>query len=72
MGQSKSAESGPLLKLLLERFPILLVGCIFNGEGVVTLADFAAFLHFALALLWYIFKSRRGSWVEDILGDVIL
>jgi hypothetical protein len=72
MGQSKSAESGPLLKLLPERFPILLVGCIFNGEGVVTLADFAAFLHFALALLWYIFKSRRGSWVEDILGDVIL
>jgi hypothetical protein len=30
---------------------ILLVKCIFNGDGVVTLADFTAFLHFALALL---------------------
>jgi hypothetical protein len=56
----------------LERLPILLVGCIFNGDDVFTLADFAALLHFALALLQYIFKSRRGSWVGDILGDVIL
>jgi hypothetical protein len=40
-----------LLKPLLECFPILLVGCIFNGDGVVTLADFAEFLHAALALL---------------------
>jgi hypothetical protein len=72
MGQSRTAESGPQLKLLLERFPILLVRGIFNGDGVVTLADFAAFLHFALPFLQYIFKSRRGSWVGDILGDVIL
>jgi hypothetical protein len=56
----------------LERLPILLVGCIFNGDGIVTFADFAAFLHLALALLWNIFKLRRGSWVGDILGDVIL
>jgi hypothetical protein len=56
----------------LERFPILVIVCIFNGGGVVTLADFVAFLHFALALHQYIFKSRRGSWVGDILGDVIL
>jgi hypothetical protein len=56
----------------LERLPILLVGCIFNGDGVVTLADFTAFLHLALALLRNIFKSRRGSWVRDIIGDVIL
>jgi hypothetical protein len=72
MGQSRSAESGPKLKPLLEHLPILLVRCIFNGDGVVTLSDFAAFLHFSLALLRYIFKSRRGSWVGDILGDVIL
>jgi hypothetical protein len=51
MGQSRSAESGPELKLLLERFPILLIGRIFNGDCVVTLADFATFLHFSLALL---------------------
>jgi hypothetical protein len=72
MGQSRTVESGPQLKSLLESFPILLVGGIFNGDGVVTLADFTAFLQFALALLRYIFKSRRGSWVRDILGDVIL
>jgi hypothetical protein len=41
-------------------------------DGVVTLADFAVFLHFALALLRYIFKTRRGSGVRDILSNVIL
>jgi hypothetical protein len=56
----------------LERFPILLVGRVFNGDGVVTLADFAAFLHLALTLLWNIYKSRRGSRVGDKLRDVIL
>jgi hypothetical protein len=56
----------------LEHLPILLIRCILNGDGVVTLADFTVFLHFALALLRYIFKSRRRSWVGDILGDVIL
>jgi hypothetical protein len=60
MGQSRTAGSGPQLKPLLESFPNLLVGGIFNGDGVVTLADFAVFLHFALPLLWYIFKSRGG------------
>jgi hypothetical protein len=42
--------------MLLERLPILLVGSIFNGDGVVTFADHATFLHFALALLWNIYK----------------
>jgi hypothetical protein len=58
--------------LLLERFPILLVERVFNGDGVVTLADFATFLHLALSLLWNIYKSRRGSRVGDKLCDVIL
>jgi hypothetical protein len=56
----------------LERLPILLVGRIFNSDGLVTFADFVGFLHLALSLLQNIFKSRRGSWVGDILGDVIL
>jgi hypothetical protein len=51
MGQSRSTESGPQLKPLLERFPVFLIGRIFNGDGVVTLADFALFLHLAFALL---------------------
>jgi hypothetical protein len=51
MGQSRATKSGLQVKPLLERFPILLIGGIFNGDGVITLTDFAAFLHFALALL---------------------
>jgi hypothetical protein len=54
------AEPGLQLKSLLERFPILVVEGIFNGDGVVTLAYLMAFLHFALSLLWYVFESRRG------------
>jgi hypothetical protein len=61
IGQPRSAEPGPQLKLLLQRVPVLLVGRIFSGDGVVTLADFTAFLGLALALLWNIYKSRRGS-----------
>jgi hypothetical protein len=58
--------------LLLECFPILLVGRVFNGDGVVTFADFTAFFCFALALLWNIYKSRMGSWVGDKFRNVIL
>jgi hypothetical protein len=67
VGQSRAAEPGTQLKPLLERLPILVVGGVFNGDGVVTLADFVALLRFALSLLRYIFKSwgeadRRYTW----------
>jgi hypothetical protein len=52
--------------------PIILVGRIFNGDGVVTFTDFVAFFGLALAVLWNIYKLRRGSWVGDILRNVIL
>jgi hypothetical protein len=58
--------------LLLECFPILLVGGVFYGDTVVTFADFTAFLRFALALLWNINKLRRRSWIREKLHDVIL
>jgi hypothetical protein len=58
--------------LLLECFPILLVGGVFYGDTVVTFADFTAFLRFALALLWNINKLRRRSWIGEKLRDVIL
>jgi hypothetical protein len=45
----------------LERFPIFLVGCIFNSDGVVNFADFMAFFGLALALLWNIYMLRRGE-----------
>jgi hypothetical protein len=35
----------------VECFPILLIGRVFNGDGVVTLSDFTTFFCFALALL---------------------
>jgi hypothetical protein len=56
----------------LQRFPILLVGRIFYSDGVVTFANFTVFFGLALALLWNIYKSRRGSWVRDKLHNVIL
>jgi hypothetical protein len=40
----------------MECLLILIVQGVFDGDGVVTLTDFAAFLHLALPLHWYIFK----------------
>jgi hypothetical protein len=51
IGQPRSAEPGPQLKSLLKCFPIILILCIFKGDGVVTFADFTAFFGLALALL---------------------
>jgi hypothetical protein len=50
VGQPRPAEPGPQLKPLLKRLPVLLVRCVFYGDGVVTLADFTALLALALAL----------------------
>jgi hypothetical protein len=52
----------------LERLPILVVRGVFNGDGVVTLANFAALLHFAFPLLWYIFKSWGGGGLKVYLA----
>jgi hypothetical protein len=72
IGQPRSAEPGPQLKPLLQCLPVPLIGRIFNGDGVVTLADFKVFVGLALDLLWNIYKSRRGSWVGDKLRNVTL
>jgi hypothetical protein len=72
IGQSRTTEPGPQLKTLLQCLPVLLVGRIFNGDSVITLADFTAFLSLVLALLWNIYKPRRGSWVGDKLCNVTL
>jgi hypothetical protein len=70
--QPRSAKPGPQLEPLLKRLPILLVGRVFYGDGVITLADFTALLVFALALLWNNHNSRRGSGVGDKLCQIIL
>jgi hypothetical protein len=56
----------------LKRYPIFLVGGVFYGDSVITFVDFAVFFGLALALLWNIYNLRRGSWVGDILRNVIL
>jgi hypothetical protein len=71
IGQPRMAEPGPQLKPLLQCLPVLLVGRIFNGDGVSTLADFTAFLGLALALLG-ISTSRGGELVGDKLRNVTL
>jgi hypothetical protein len=55
------AEPGTQLKPILERLPILVVGGVFNGDGVVTLSGLTTLLRFALPLLWYIFKLWGGG-----------
>jgi hypothetical protein len=72
VGQPRAVEPGSQLEPLLERLPVLLVGRVFYGDGVITLANFTALLTLALALLWNIHKLRWGSWVRDKLRKIIL
>jgi hypothetical protein len=51
---------------------VLLVGRIFDDDGVVTFADFAALLGLAFSLLQDNYKSGRRSWLRDKLYIVIL
>jgi hypothetical protein len=60
IGQSRTAEPRPQLEPVLQRLPILLVRCIFNGDSVFTLADFTTLLGLALALFG-ISTSRGGE-----------
>jgi hypothetical protein len=60
IGQSRAAEPGPQLEPLLQRLLVLLVGRIFDEDGVITFADFAAL--FALPFpSSRIFTSRGGE-----------
>jgi hypothetical protein len=58
--------------MLLQCLPVLLIGRIFNGDGVVTFADFTTFLALALVLFSNIYKSRRRRRIGDKLRNVIL
>jgi hypothetical protein len=60
------------LEPLLKRLPVHLVGGVFYGDGVVTLADFTALLALDLALLWNLHKSMRGSGPKDKLRQIIM
>jgi hypothetical protein len=47
VGQPRAAEPGPQLEPLLKRLLVFLVGRVFDDNGVVTFADFAALLGLA-------------------------
>jgi hypothetical protein len=70
--QPRAVEPGPKLKSLLECLLILIVRGVFDGDGVVTVTDFASFLHLAFPLCWYIFRLWGRRRIGDELHDVIL
>jgi hypothetical protein len=72
IGQSRAAEPRPQLEPLLKRLLVLFICCVFNDDGVVTFADFAALLSLALPLPWDFHKSGWGSRLRDKLYYVIL
>jgi hypothetical protein len=73
MGQSRAAESRPQLEALLQCFFIVvLLGCVFNDNCVVSFANFASLLGLGLPLLWDLDKLRRRRRLRDELRQVIL
>jgi hypothetical protein len=51
---------------------VLLVERIFDDDGAITFADFAALFGLAFPLLRDIYKSGRRSWLRDKLYNDIL
>jgi hypothetical protein len=61
------------LETLLERLLIvLLIGCVFNDNGVVSLANFAPLLGLGLPFFWDLDQLRRRRRLGDELRQVIL
>jgi hypothetical protein len=57
----------------LEHLFVFIVRAVFNGDGVVTLTDFTAFLLLGLLLPLCIFRKLwQGRRVGDILYNIIL
>jgi hypothetical protein len=57
----------------MECLLVFIVRGVFDGDGVVTLTDFAALLLLTLSLPLRIFcKSWWGRWVGDIFHSIIL
>jgi hypothetical protein len=72
VGQSRAAEPGPQLETLLKRLLVFLIGRVFDDDGFITFADFAALLGLAFPLLRDIYKLGRRSWLRDKLYNIIL
>jgi hypothetical protein len=72
VGQSRAAKPGPQLEPLLKNLLVFLVERIFDDDGVITFADFAALLGLVFPFLRDIYKSGRRSWLRDKLYNIIL
>jgi hypothetical protein len=71
--QAKTAEPRPQLEAVLQRLLIVvLIGRVFNDNGVISLADFTPLLGLGLPFFWDLDQLRRQRRLGDELLQVIL
>jgi hypothetical protein len=67
------AEPGPQLEAVLQRLlVVILIGCVFHDNCVVSLTDFASLLSLGLPFLWDLDLLGRRRRLGDELLQVIL
>jgi hypothetical protein len=60
MRQARAAEPRPQLEAVLQCFlVVILIGRVFNNNGVVSLVDFAPLLGLGLPFFWDLDQLRR-------------
>jgi hypothetical protein len=73
MRQARAAEPRPQLEVVLQRLlVVVLIGCVFNDNCVVSLANFAPLLGLDLPFLWDLDQLRRRRRLGDELRQVVL
>jgi hypothetical protein len=71
--QSRAAEPRPQLEALFERLLIVvLLGCVFDDNCVVSFANLVLLLGLGPPFLWDLDKLRRRRWLRGELRQVIL
>jgi hypothetical protein len=73
MRQARAAEPRPQLEAVLQRLlVVVLIGRVFNDNGVVSLANFTLLLGLGLPFLWDLDQLRRRRRLGDKLRQVVL
>jgi hypothetical protein len=73
MRQARAAKHRPQLEAVLQRLlVVVLIGCIFNDNCVVSLANFASLLGRGFPFLWDLDQLRRRRRLGGELRQVIL
>jgi hypothetical protein len=73
MRQARAAEPRPQLEAVLQcLLVVVLIGRVFNDNGVVSLVDFAPLLGLGFPFFWDLDQLRRQRRLEDELRQVIL